>query len=367
MHRRTRLALAAIASAAAVTMSVGSDFLSAAPRDGSRDFDVLVGNWRATLKRLDQPLSGSNTWTDYEGTQRTRNIWGGRASLTEFDVRNRATGATVQGLTLRLYNPATGQWSLYWANAKDGALDLPPVVGEFKNGRGEFWSQEERNGRAILVRYVWSDITATTAHFEQSFSADGGKTWEANWVSDMRKESATPTTSLSLTPPARGTLDPLDGADDFDVLVGTWKASLRRLAKPLSGSTTWTEFDGEQKTFSAWNGRATVDEFSVHNDATDTHVDGLTLRLYNPASRQWNIYWANAKRGTLDTPPMVGQFKDGRGEFYDQELFEGRAIFVRYVWSDITATSGHFEQSFSADGGKTWEANWVSDIRREKP
>jgi hypothetical protein len=358
----------------AVAVATGAGPLAAAPpaataspRDGSRDFDVLVGNWKATLKRLDKPLSGSTTWTDYEGTQITTNVWGGRASLTEFSVRNRQTGATVEGLTLRLYDPATGQWSLYWANAKDPVLGLPPVVGEFKDGRGEFWSQETRDGRAILVRYVWSDITATTAHFEQSFSADGGKTWEANWISDMKRESAIPTTSLSLAPPARGALDPQDGADDFDVLVGTWKASLRRLVKPLTGSTTWSEFSGVQKTFSAWHGRATLDEFSVHDEATGTHLDGLTLRLYNPTTRQWNIYWANARKGTLDLPPMVGQFKDGRGEFYDQEMFEGRAIFVRYVWSDITPTSGHFEQSFSADGGKTWEANWVSDVRREKP
>ena len=138
-------------------------------RDGSRDFDVLVGNWKATLKRLDKPLSGSTTWTDYEGTQITRNVWAGRASLTEFSVRNKATGAAVEGLTLRLYNPETRQWSLYWANAKKGILELPPVVGEFRNGRGEFYDQEMYEGRAIFVRYVWSEITPTSAHFEQSF------------------------------------------------------------------------------------------------------------------------------------------------------------------------------------------------------
>jgi hypothetical protein len=157
-----------------------------------------------------------------------------------------------------------------------------------------------------------------------------------------------------------------DGQHDFDPLVGTWKAKLKRLAHPLSGSTTWVEFEGTQITHSVWGGRATLDEFHVDSPSTNTHIDGLTLRLYNPESHQWHIYWANAKNGTLDVPPVVGRFHNGRGEFYDQEYFEGRSIFVRYVWSDITATSARFEQSFSDDGGKTWEPNWISTIERVK-
>ena len=157
-----------------------------------------------------------------------------------------------------------------------------------------------------------------------------------------------------------------EGQHDFDWMIGTWKADLKRLLKPLSGSTTWVEFEGTQITRSLWGGRGVMDEFSVNSPATNTHIDGLTIRLYNPESRQWTIYWANAKKGNLDWPPVTGEFKDGRGEFYDQEVFEGRAIFVRYVWSDIKPDSAHFEQSFSADGGKTWEPNWISNIYRVK-
>jgi len=157
-----------------------------------------------------------------------------------------------------------------------------------------------------------------------------------------------------------------EGQHDFDWMIGTWKADLKRLVKPLSGSTTWVEFEGTQITRGFWGGRGVMDEFSVDSPATNTHIDGLTVRLYNPESRQWTIYWANAKKGILDWPPVTGEFKDGRGEFYDQEMFEGRAIFVRYVWSDIKPDSAHFEQSFSADGGKTWEPNWISNIYRVK-
>jgi hypothetical protein len=155
-----------------------------------------------------------------------------------------------------------------------------------------------------------------------------------------------------------------DGHHDFDPLIGTWKAHLKRLVHPLSGSNIWVEFDGTQITRSIWGGRATLDEFKVDSPSTNTHIDGLTIRLYNPKSHQWSIYWADAKQGSFGLPPTVGRFINGRGEFYDQEMFEGRAILVRYVWSDITPTSAHFEQSFSEDGGKTWEPNWISTISR---
>lgn len=157
-----------------------------------------------------------------------------------------------------------------------------------------------------------------------------------------------------------------DGQHDFDWMIGTWKAKLKRLVKPLSGSTEWVELEGTQVTRHVWGGRGVEDEFSVHNPQTNTHVEGFTVRLYNPTAHQWSIYWANATNGAFTLPATVGRFTNGRGEFYDHEEFQGRMIFVRYVWSDITADSARFEQSFSEDGGKTWEPNWISTITRVK-
>lgn len=93
------------------------------------------------------------------------------------------------------------------------------------------------------------------------------------------------------------------------------------------------------------------------------HVEGLNLRLYNPESHQWSLNFANSKTGTIGVP-TVGDFKNGRGEFYDMEPINGRTVLVRNVWSDITAHSCHFEQAFSADGGKTWKVNWIADDTR---
>jgi len=166
--------------------------------------------------------------------------------------------------------------------------------------------------------------------------------------------------------PSSGNATLRDGQRDFDPLIGNWKATLKRLVHPLTGSHEWVEFEGTQITRSVWGGRASMDEFHVHSPGTNTDVDGLTIRLYNPQSHQWSIYWSNAKKGTFDWPPTVGRWQDGRGEFYDQETFEGKSIIVRYVWSDVTGSSAHFEQSFSEDGGKTWEPNWISTITRMK-
>jgi len=155
-----------------------------------------------------------------------------------------------------------------------------------------------------------------------------------------------------------------DGQHDFDFLIGAWKFHLKRLIHPLTGSTTWVEFDGTARAQKILGGRANVDEISV--EGPTGKVEGLTLRMYSPQSRQWSIYWGNLRDGNLGLPAIatVGSFKDGHGEFFDHEPINGRWIFVRYVWFDITPDSARFEQSFSADGGRTWEVNWITSQTR---
>jgi hypothetical protein len=148
-------------------------------RDGQHDFDFEIGTWKTQLSRLQHPLTGSTTWVKYEGTTVVRKVLNGRANLVELVVDGPA--GHLEGLSLRLYNPESRQWSLNFANINTGILS-PPTIGEFKNGRGEFYSQETLNGRAILVRFVISNITANSCRFEQAFSNDGGKTWEINWI-----------------------------------------------------------------------------------------------------------------------------------------------------------------------------------------
>ena len=172
-----------------------------------------------------------------------------------------------------------------------------------------------------------------------------------------QSNSGAPGTSPPQTPKER------DGQHDFDFEIGTWKTHLKRLLRPLTGSTTWVEYEGTTVVRKVWNGRANLVELEV--DGTAGHIEGLSLRLYNPEARQWSLNFSSSRGGTL-SPPVIGEFKGGRGEFYGQESLNGRAILVRFVISDITPMSVHFEQSFSDDGGKTWEVNWIAVDTRVK-
>jgi hypothetical protein len=158
-------------------------------------------------------------------------------------------------------------------------------------------------------------------------------------------------TSVQQTPAER------DGQHDFDPLLGRWKYHLKRRLHPLTGSNTWVEFDGAGVCFKVWDGGSQLDTIEV--DGPTGHIEGLTLRVYNPQSHQWRLDWANRKIGVLD-PHQVGEFKNGRGEFFAQDTINGKTILIRFVWTDLTTNSPHFEQSFSDDGGKTWEVNWIT-------
>ena len=149
------------------------------PRDGQHDFDWEIGTWKTQLRRLQRPLTGSTTWVEYEGTSVVTKVLDGRANLVELKVSG--PSGKIEGLSLRLYNPQSRKWSLNFANINDGTL-VTPSVGEFKDERGEFYNEDTYNGRKILVRFVITKVTADQYRFEQAFSADGGKTWEANWI-----------------------------------------------------------------------------------------------------------------------------------------------------------------------------------------
>jgi hypothetical protein len=158
-----------------------SPLASAALPDRSHDFDWEFGAWKTHVKRLLHPLSGSSAWAEYDGTSVVRKVWGGKANLLELEEQGSA--GHMELASWRLYDPDTRQWSLNVGSSRGGGLGVP-TVGGFKDGRGEFYDHETFAGKPIVVRFVISDIRADSAHFEQAFSADGGKTWEVNWIAD---------------------------------------------------------------------------------------------------------------------------------------------------------------------------------------
>jgi hypothetical protein len=152
-------------------------------RDMTNNFDFLVGTWNTTQRRT-RPFDGDDTWVSTDGTMVNYSLFGGAANVDEVDL----PGFGFRGISLRLQDPETGDWSIYWVNSRDGKLALPPVVGRFdEQGVGEFFSDEELRGKQIRVRYRWSGITEKTARWEQAFSFDGGGTWETNWEADFTR------------------------------------------------------------------------------------------------------------------------------------------------------------------------------------
>jgi len=151
---------------------------------GLHDFDLRAGEWLCHHRRLKERLAGSHEWQEFDGTQSFRLLMDGFANEDE-NVLNLPGGA-YKGVTLRAYDSKTGQWAIWWLDGRTPFGDLdPPVKGRFVNGVGVFYADDTLRGKPVRVRFTWSNITANSAHWEQAFSPDGGKTWELNWVTDF--------------------------------------------------------------------------------------------------------------------------------------------------------------------------------------
>jgi hypothetical protein len=147
-------------------------------RDGSHDFDFQTGRWRLHNERLVKRLQGCTDWETFEATLTARLLPGGLGNMDEYHTEH---WPGFVGISLRLYDRQTGQWSIYWASNRTGTLDSP-VVGSFASGVGVFQGPQEFEGRPVIVRFTWSEITRTSARWEQAFSPDDGRTWETNWI-----------------------------------------------------------------------------------------------------------------------------------------------------------------------------------------
>jgi hypothetical protein len=147
------------------------------------DFDFLFGTWRVRNVRLKERLVGCTEWEEFISSAWCRGLFDGQANIDEIEFPD-----GTRGLTLRLFDPAARQWSLYWSSSQTGRL-FPPVVGAFAGDRGEFFGDDTEAGTPVRVRFIWSDITPTSARWEQAFSVDGGDTWEINWIMEMTRST----------------------------------------------------------------------------------------------------------------------------------------------------------------------------------
>jgi hypothetical protein len=160
--------------------------------------------------------------------------------------------------------------------------------------------------------------------------------------------------SMNITPSVTSS------ADDFDFLVGKWSVHNRKLKTRLTGSDDWTEFTSTLEMRKVLNGIGNVETFDASFD--DKPFAGMAVRVFNPATRLWSIYWADSNSGVLDKNPVVGSFAAHLGKFYAADEFNGRQTTVLYQWDKTDTDAPVWSQAFSLDKGDTWEWNWFMQL-----
>lgn len=154
-------------------------------RAGRAGFDFLVGHWTVKHRRLKERLAGCTEWEEFPGTCSLRPLLDGQANVDD-NVLHMPWG-TYRAASIRAYDPATRLWSIWWLDSRQPHDLGVPVVGAFKDGIGAFFADDTLNGQRIRVRFLWTDITAASARWQQAFSNDGGATWETNWTMEFER------------------------------------------------------------------------------------------------------------------------------------------------------------------------------------
>jgi hypothetical protein len=328
-------------------------------RDGSHDFDFNLGHWKTHIVRRLHAFTANKDVMILNGTVSVQKIWNGKANLEVIEADG--PKGHFEGMTLFLYNPASHQWSQNYAGADDADISNP-TIGAFKNGRGELYSQDTYEGRHVLVRGVWDHIKPDAHTYEESLSDDGGKTWVPAFSASLTKDQ-----SASAEPWVDGVNGPVadtarPGEHEFDFALGAWKEHTARLQHPLTGSTSWEKMEGTSVVHKIWNGRGNLTE--LESDGPNGHLELLALRLYSQDTHEWHLTFATSKVGILGLPQTLGEFRNGIGQFYDQEPYQGKTILLRFTITPLTTDTYRSEQAFSNDGGKTWETNWINNYTR---
>lgn len=317
--------------------------LGAGP-SGAHGFDFNFGSWHTHIKLLAHPFTGPQRWLTYDGTVNVRPVWNGAAGVEEIE----ASGPSrLEVLNVRMYDPRSGQWSLNGADSADGTLEAP-MYGTFSNGRGTFYGQDAVDGRTVLIRQTFFDITRSSYDFQEALSDDGGTTWKPDFVAHL--------TRIAERAPSEGRQTVADTSHAFDFNYGTWSTHITASGAKLAGTVAVRKI---------WNGRALMEE--IHASGAHGGFQGLTLFLYDPQSRQWSQTYADRSDATFERS-MIGGFSNGRGVLTAfPSPNQGTMQCVRDVWSDIKPDSHHFEVQYSSDGCATWKPAFVADLHRIGP
>jgi hypothetical protein len=301
---------------------------------GTHGFDFLVGEWRVQHRRVS---ASSGKWVEFGGTLDLRLLMGGTANIEEHDFDSPDGAYRAAGL--RAYDEKSGTWSIWWLDERYPEGPLSPVRGRFANGIGTFTSDYEKDGTPMRVRFIWSDITRTSAKWQQATSADGGRTWQPNWFMSLQREK------LPVRPAA-------PRKTDFTFLAGEWRVEHRYLR-----GREWAQAEGTVSHRELRDGWANVEDHLIRT-ATGTNR-AVGLRARNPKTGAWSIWWLDSRSPSHIDPPMRGRFENGTGTFLGSTTLDGKPVRVRFTWSDVTSASPRWQQDYSHDDGRTWQAVWT--------
>lgn len=350
--------------------AAGASQAGAGVRDGSHDFDFLYGTWLMHNRRLRPPLLSSHDWATFDSTDAARPLPGGLGNEDFYRTSYPRKGFV--GMTIRLYDRATGVWRIYWIdNLKSHGDAGQPNVGRWQGNVGIFDEPLTVQGKPAIDRYTWTrfaDHARIAAHFEESLSVDGGKTWKRVFVNDLIRTSwplsaAAGAADESLAAAPAGVRD---GSHDFDFEYGKWRMPNHRLVERLAGSHEWADFVSCDAGEPLPGG---IGDQDVLRTRYWPDFVGVTVRTYDPQTGLWRLYWFDNRfsNGVME-PPVVGKFRGNVGVFDGNDTFNGKPITVRFVWtvnSKGAAAAAKWHQAFSADGGKTWETNWENELIRD--
>jgi hypothetical protein len=310
---------------------------AATDRGGAHDFDFEFGTWRTHYRLLKDRLVHSHVWYDCYGTSIVVPYWSGSGNLEDGDLK--CPHRYIGGMTLRLYDARTRQWTIWWGTRELG-LSPPQQIGHYtRPGFGQFFAHDTWKGTPIICRFQWS-VVRGNPRFEQAFSTDGGKTWETNWTTDYVRVPASSRGVWNIADPRL----PYDG---FNFLLGRW----RLRARQLGSANTWSSCSGVANVRPFWGGDANLEDDALHCGSQDVHT--VAVRLFRDGTHRWLLYGGTQNAGVEGGMPAAGAFKAPQtGDFIARNL--------RYRWS-MQNGHPHVERAISRDNGATWQTNLIED------
>jgi hypothetical protein len=320
------------------------------------DWAWLVGTWDVENRKLRERLTGNSDWLEFPSKSALWLTMNGLGTIDDnaFIMKD----GVYRAAGIRAWDPATGTWAIWWLDGRAPATIDPPVRGVFRGDEGTFFGADTLRGRPIDVRFHWQGIHGARPHWQQSFSPDGGKTWEMNFENFFSRTSTVPTPLPLLPGEAAGT-----APSDWDFLAGRWRVRHRRLTKRLVGNRDWQNFEGTLVNRPLMGGAGNFSDNEMH--LPNGVVRSVGLRAYDPARAVWSSWFLDGRSPRDIAPPLIGRFEGGVGTLASTEHVDGKAVLTRVQWTRIGPDSARWEQSASANGGATWEVNWVSELRRD--